>query len=111
MPRNMAFSHTTAQFLDGAKTVTRRLGWRDLEPGDVLCAVRKSRGLRKGETVERIGRFAVVSVRSERLDSITAEDVIREGFDMTPEVFVAMFCEMNGCRPDEIVQRIEFVRI
>lgn len=34
MPRLMAFSMTTAQFLEGTKTVTRRLKWDFLKPGE-----------------------------------------------------------------------------
>ena len=46
--RNMSFALTEAQLLDGTKTVTRRLGWTMLKPGDHFRAVRKAMGLRKG---------------------------------------------------------------
>jgi len=61
------------------KTVTRRLGWWFLKPGDVICAVEKGRGLQKREKVKRIAHIRVVSTRAERLDLIDADDVCREG--------------------------------
>lgn len=107
--QNMSFSLTTKQVRNKSKTVTRRLGWSKLTPGTVLQAVRKCQGLKKGERVEPICLIRIKSVQPERLDSITAEDVVREGFpDMTPEQFVSMFCEHNKCSPESIVQRIEF---
>lgn len=47
--RNMSFALTTDQILAGTKTVTRRLGWLRLQPGDHLRPVRKCMGLRPGE--------------------------------------------------------------
>ena len=37
--RRMAFSLTTPQILAQSKTVTRRVGWRFLQPGDLVMAV------------------------------------------------------------------------
>ena len=71
---------TTRQFLNQSKTVTRRLGWWDLKPGDVLCGVKKGMGLRKGEEKKRLGLIKVTSVRRERLESVTAVDVTNEGY-------------------------------
>jgi hypothetical protein len=51
MPRNISFALTTAQFLDGSKDVTRRIGWKNLNAGDVLCAVKKGMGLKPGEKI------------------------------------------------------------
>jgi hypothetical protein len=85
MPRLMSFALTTEQFLDGSKTVTRRLGWRNLKPGELLVGVRKAMGLRKGERPEVLGLIRVRSNTSECLNQITAADVEREGFpDMAP---------------------------
>ena len=109
MPRNISFSMTTRQFLDQSKTVTRRLGWWDLEPGDVLCGVKKGMGLRKGEGIKRLGLIKVTSVRRERLESVTAVDVTNEGYpEMWPGEFVKMFCRSHKCEPDTWVNRIEF---
>ncbi len=109
MPRNISFALTTEQFINRSKTVTRRLGWDFLKAGDVLCAVEKGMGLKKGEKVKRLGLIEVVSTWPEPLEAITAEDVVREGFpEMTPEQFVEFFCRHNHVDPSTIVNRIEF---
>lgn len=110
--RNISFALTTAQFLDGSKSVTRRLGWKTLKPGDVLMACRKCQGLRPGEKIERLGPIRVVKVWREQLYLITKSDVIREGFpDMSAGEFVDMFCKHMGVQSDAEVTRIEFERI
>jgi len=126
--RLMSFALTTAQLLDGSKTVTRRVGWANLKPGDRIKAVRKAMGLRPGEKVDVLAEIEVVSVRRERLDEITIEDCIAEGFPyLTPAQFVEMFCshmsivesvwdgrtdtwthKRRKMRPDDAVSRIEF---
>lgn len=107
--RNMSFMLTTAQVRDGTKTVTRRLGWEFLKPGDLVRACVKCMGLRRGEHVERIRTIRILRVSKQWLNSITQEDVQREGFpDWTPQQFVNMFCEHNHCEPDTLVNRIEF---
>lgn len=113
MPRNISFALTTPQFLDGSKDVTRRMGWLHLKAGDTLCAVKKGMGLKPGEKIERFGMIRVMNVRRERLDSITAPDVRREGFPgMTPSEFVTFFCRSHkDCTPASEVTRIEFVRL
>lgn len=111
--RRISFSMTEEQFLDGSKTVTRRRGWRDLVAGDRLTAVRKAMGLKKGEKQHVLGDIEVVAAWQERLDTITQEDVVREGFpEMTPVEFVGMFCShMRPYRPEWDVTRIEFRRV
>ncbi len=111
--RNISFALTEPQFLDGSKTVTRRLGWGRLRPGDLLIGVRKGMGLRPGEQVVRLGPIRVVSVRREPLGAITPADVRREGFpDLDPAGFVALFCRhMRGTTPATPVTRIEFARV
>jgi len=108
----MSFSLTTQQFTAGTKTVTRRVGWRNLTPGDHIQAVEKAMGLRKGEKVVRLGVIEILSCRRERIDAITREDVVREGFPAwTPAQFVAFYCEHNKCRPADLCTRIEFRRV
>lgn len=117
--RNISFSMTTQQYEDGDKDVTRRMGWEDLEPGDVLMAVEKGMGLKKGEKIRKLGHLRVISARREPLDAIIhtpaygVEECRREGFpDMTPAEFVAFFCKGHkGCTPDTIVTRIEFEKL
>ena len=111
--RNMSFALTTEQIRNRTKTVTRRLRWLFLKPGDVLQPVVKGQWLKKGAHVEKIGgKTRVVSVRRERLDAIGKRyryDPVLEGFpQMTNEQFVTFFCEHNDCTPSDIVTRIEF---
>jgi hypothetical protein len=110
--KNISFMLTEPQFLDGSKTVTRRVGWRTLKAGAQLKAVRKSQGLKKGEKAHPLGVIEVIDVRRERLDAITADDCAREGFpEMSPAEFVAMFCREMSCKPETIVGRIEFRKV
>jgi len=108
----MSFALTEEQLLDGSKTVTRRLGWRSLKPGEEIQAVRKCMGLRKGEKQVLLCRIRVVSVRREPLFSMLAGDCAAEGLpNMTPSAFVTFFCGANGCRPETEITRIEFRRV
>jgi hypothetical protein len=107
--RNMAFSITTEQMYAKTKTVTRRLGWSFLKPGDIVMAVEKGMGLKKGEKIKKIYPIEIVSVRGEYLSSITIEDVAREGFpQMNVPQFVRMFAKSHSCDVNEVVNRIEF---
>jgi hypothetical protein len=103
-------SLTEDQVRQRAKTVTRRVGWRMLRPGDRLTLCRKVMGRRPGEPLERIADVEVTSVRREPLDAITATDVAAEGFpQMTPAEFVSFFCATHhGCRPGTEITRIEW---
>ena len=65
--RNMSFSMTTEAVRRREKTVTRRLGWWNLQPGTILQAVEKAQGLKKGEHVKPICLIRVVSVTRECL--------------------------------------------
>ncbi len=117
MPRNMSFSMTTDAIRDRSKTVTRRLGWNFLQPGDLLWAVEKGMGLKKGEKVKRLALIRVVSTEWVSLyGTLAALDTFRlqdemaaEGFPRyTAEMFTAMFCKHNRCEWDGLVNRIEF---
>jgi hypothetical protein len=92
------------------KTVTRRLGWKFVKPGDRLTLARKVMGRKKDEPLVRIAEVEVVSVRREQLWHIDEDDVEREGFgdEMVPSEFVAFFCEALNCEPDTEVTRIEW---
>lgn len=115
----MSFALTTEQILNRSKTVTRRLGWRFLKAGDVIRAVKKCQGLKKGEKVEPLAVLRIVSVRREPLLRVSPEttygwnEVAREGFAAhpqfgSPETFVDMFCDTHECEPYVDVTRIEF---
>lgn len=119
--RNLSFSLTTRQMLDRTKTVTRRRGvwWaRVLKPGDLLCAVEKSQGIKKGGLV-RIGTIRVVSVRVEKLNDLLgqhhhvgASEAAREGFpEMSWVDFCHMFMRHMGGDGNQIVTRIEFEHV
>ena len=110
MARLMAVALTADTVHRREKTVTRRTGWRMLRPGDQLTLCPKVRGRGRDEPLERIVTVEVVSVRRERLDTITASDVAAEGFpDMTPAAFVDFFCATHhGVQPTDEVTRIEW---
>lgn len=119
MPRNMSFAITTRQFLAQTKDVTRRLKWMDLKVGEVLNGVEKAMGLRKGESIKKLGQIRVLSVRRERLDAMTSnldygyDETTREGFPEgdpkhDPEAFVKMFCISHACEPSTVITRIEY---
>lgn len=109
MPRNVSFFETQQQFFDRSKDVTRRIWKRDPKAGDVLCGVEKSQGIPKGGKINKLGLIKVVSIRRERLDVITQNDVRREGFPKwTVTDFITFFCKMNKCTPDQIVTRLEY---
>lgn len=100
MPRNMSFSLTTQQIRDRTKTVTRRLGWKNIKIGERLNACVKCMGLRPGETIERIALIEVVGVLQEPLWTLIRDkdygkrEAAKEGFpQLSGDEFVAMFCE------------------
>lgn len=122
--RRMSFNLTQQQILDGTKTVTRRLGWKNLKVGERLLAVDCIRS----KDAKVLGVIEVVSVRRELLYEITDEEVRLEGFDPRAMLaspkrgrdtsalygrwgFVNMFCDAMGCAPDTEVTRIEFRKV
>jgi hypothetical protein len=119
MPRNMSFSITTEQMRNRTKTVTRRLGWKFLKPGDVVNAVEKAMGLKPGEKIQRICQIRILSNKPEALRlMLVREDYGRrettlEGYPAgtekhDPDLFIEMFCKAMKCKPSTMVNRIEF---
>jgi hypothetical protein len=108
--RLMSFKLTVEQIRRREKTVTRRLGWLDLEPGTLLQPVVQAQGLPPGGKVEKVGGpIRVVSVRREKLADITEADVVAEGFPTyTSAAFIAMFERANKCDLMDQITRIEF---
>lgn len=117
--RNISFSLTEPQFLARSKTVTRRLGWEYLRPGDRLMGCRKCMGRKPDEPLVRLGAIQVVAVSREALGRLTRApsygrlEVIAEGFpDMTPAEFVAFFIASHGGKKkttkQTIITRIRF---
>ena len=114
----ISFMLTAEQVRTQTKTVTRRLWWSWLNRGELLQAVVKGQGLRKGERVERLAIIRVKDVRREPLNALTGgsytehaakQECVKEGFpDLSAREFVAMFCEEMGCKPEQQITRIEF---
>lgn len=113
MPRLMSVAYTEQAVRDRTKTVTRRKGWRFLQPGQRLTLCRKVMGRKPGEPLVRIVDVEVVSVRREPLDQVTADEVAREGFpEMSREEFMRrFFIDAQGMHPGDIVTRIEWTYI
>lgn len=115
--KNISFALTTPQFRRRAKDITRRIGWKDLKPGDKLMGCEKCMGRKPGEPLVRLGAIEVLTVRFERLDRMIAlpsyglRECTREGFPgMTPLQFVEMFCASHkGCTLATVVTRIGFL--
>lgn len=107
--RRISFALTQPQLLDGSKTVTRRLGWRNLEAGTELLGVNKCRGLKRGEKARKLARILVTRVTREPLSLCTTADAKREGFPhLTGAQFVEFFCREMRCDPMAEITRIEF---
>ena len=107
---NISFFKTREQIENKTKFVTRRNGWLNLVVGDILTAVYKSQGLKKGEKIEKLALIRVVSVRREPLEAITQADVILEGFpDKHAEWFITLYLSMyKKMSRSDLVTRIEF---
>lgn len=120
MTRNISFSMTTEQFRrstpeDIWKDVTRRDGWWDLKPGDVLMGCVRCMGLKKGERIEKMHPIRILSTRPEPLRALLDDaeygrsEMVREGFpDKTPAEFCELYIAHNGGDLDTLRNRIEF---
>jgi hypothetical protein len=108
--RNMSFALTTEQVKAQTKFVTRRFGWWFLKPGDIVQPVEKAMGLKKGESIVKLGSpIEVVEAYGEPLNEITQLDVILEGFPTwTPDQFVEFLVRKYRCNPSATVNRIAF---
>ncbi|MDC3312708.1 hypothetical protein OAV22_02100 [Flavobacteriaceae bacterium] len=106
----MSFAMTPTQILSQTKTVTRRQGWNKTKVNEELQPVLKGMGLKKGESVTRLGGLIqLISVRNEPIEAITQSDVDLEGFPwMSPDEFVDMYCHANKVRANEFCNRLEF---
>ena len=128
MSRLMSVMHTEQAVVERRKTVTRRLGWRFLKPGDRLTLVRKSQGRKRRDgTVEPLVRLAEVEVVSVERGPLGHTwmghpgDLDREGVpfevwdryrthpSMAPEwAWIAWFAETMRCTLSTEVTRIEW---
>lgn len=129
MARLMSVTLTEQAVVERRKSVTRRLGWLMLKPGDELQLCRKVMGRRRAdgsvEPLMRLARVRVVDVRRECLQEIEDDDVAREGFTLADLAdyegsgepgspgdlgtrFMAFFTKHMRCQPDAMVTRIEW---
>jgi hypothetical protein len=91
----MSVSHTEQAVRDRTKTVTRRLGWAFLRPGDTLTLCRKVMGRKAGEPLLRLAEVEVVDVRRVPLYDIDLEDVEAEG--VPPATYNGGDLHVAGC--------------
>jgi hypothetical protein len=112
--RLMSCSLTTQQVRDRTKTVTRRLGWRNVKPGELLCICEKVMG-RQGKPLVRLAVVKVVKVSREPLNLMALcedygrREAIKEGFpELDGYQFVKMFVNAMGCDESTEVTRIEW---
>ena len=110
MPRLMSFSMTADRIRDRSKTVTRRIGWYFLRPGDILWACEKCQGLKRGEKVVRICKIQVTSVCPRLLCEMPEADCALEGYpDLTAAEFVKKISDALGVSAEKaLMNRIEF---
>lgn len=107
--RNMSFRTNTTAIRNRTKTVTRRLGWGFLKPGDTLQACERCLGLKKGERAAKLTTIRILSIQPQPLNHITQDDVVREGYpDWMPDDYIRHFCKTFKVEPTTIVNRIEF---
>lgn len=121
--RNMSFAFTTEQIRNQTKTVTRRLGWKFLEEGDLVQPVVKGMGLKRGEKIQKIGPpIRIRTVTWEPLSMVTDNECVLEGFPgMDRLTFIHMFSRHSGAYKkhtsgllrriadiDRIITRIDF---
>ena len=112
----MIFSDTASHVRERMTTVTRRVGWRFLKPNDLVQAVEKTRGVKKGAPISALAILRIRDVRVEPLsrlvtDARYAEDELpREGFPCwSRDDFIVKFLRMHRLNTVDIdVTRIEF---
>ena len=113
--RDMSFALTVEPMRQHLKHCTRRFGWDDIKVGEILQAVEKCQGLKKGEHVKKLDVIRVTAERWEPLTQMVEfseygkEEVILEGFPlMSPAEFVMMVAKANHKEPYQMVHRIQF---
>jgi len=105
----MSFFMTVQQVKDRTKTQTRRYGWSNLKVGDILWAVEKAMGLKKGEKINRLGKIQITGVRQEALNRVTDNDLTKEGFSkMSKQDFIALITRRYGSAPSDPINVIDF---
>ena len=105
MPMLIQIPHTPEHFQK--QTVFRCLLWDTAEIGDILTAVVNRRAQK--DDMQILGNIRLTNVRREQLDSITQEDVVKEGYlYLTPSQFIEAFMDHHRCGPAQMITRLEF---
>jgi len=100
---------TTVQIKNKSKTVTRRLGWWFLNPGDIINACEKCQGLKKGEKIKKLCQIRIVHTRKVLLCNMEPLDYVKEGFpQLDNDEFIKMFMKEMKCDYTAFVNRIAF---
>jgi hypothetical protein len=113
--RHMSFALTVEPMKRHEKGCTRRYGWDDIKVGELIQAVERCQGLKKGEHVKKLDIIRVTAERWEPLTQMVEfpeygkAEVILEGFPtMSPSEFVLMVAKHNKKEPYQMVHRIQF---
>lgn len=107
----MSVALTEQAVVERRKTVTRRIGWLFAQPGDRLTLCRKVMGRKPGEPLVRLAEVQLVSVRRERLWTISLDpaEVEREGFPgWTTGQFLDFFREHMRVDLNDWITRLEW---
>lgn len=111
----MSCSLTTDAVKSRTKTVTRRHvdTWQNLEAGDGLTLIEKGMGLPKGAKQVVLAEAEVVDVRVEPIGLVVddvrygRQEVALEGLaHMTPDEFVAFWCQSHGVPTPDAAWRL-----
>lgn len=127
MSRLMSVAYTEDAVRARTKTVSRRMGWVFLKPGERVTLCRKVMGRKPGEPLERLAEVEIVSVQRVRLCDMDPGDIALEAVDpakwwdrplmpqmeisnrVAPvELWVSWFAETMRCRITDPVTRIEW---
>jgi hypothetical protein len=117
--RRIWFSATAAQILDRSQTVTRRIGWRFLQSGDLVQAIGTRPGSHGDGAVRPLGVLRILDVRVERLSRLISEpaygedELPREGFPCwSRDEFVESFRRAHRLKTtDTEITRIAFEHV
>jgi hypothetical protein len=113
----MSCALTSEQVRAKIKTVTRRLGWRDLKPGEQLQLCEKCMGRKPGEPLVKLAVVEIVGVRRESIGLMETSAVYgraeasKEGFPhLSGAEFVAFFLSEMTHETDAEGKRVPTTR-
>lgn len=115
--KRMSFALTTFQLMHEIKIVTRRKGWSNLKPGEMVMGVKKCMGLKKGEKQQILRPLVCVSNQPEQVEDVFVNPVRDprgteaelEGFHhWSCHRFYKHLLKKAKVKPGETINRIEF---